>query len=202
MAGSKTDIANMAISHLGVGKEIGNLDTENSQEANSCRRFYDTAREAVLRDAPWPFATTRRALALIATDPNDEWNYSYRYPSDCLFLRRILSGVRNDSRQSRAPYKLERDAAGQILFTDVQDAVAEYTIREEDVVRFPPDFSIALSYRLAVYVAPRLTAGDPFKLGVNAMNMYRIEIAQVRASAFDEEQPEEPPESEFIRARE
>ena len=55
----------MAISHLGVGKEIENFDTENSEEANACRRFYRVALEASLRDFSWPFATQNITLALI-----------------------------------------------------------------------------------------------------------------------------------------
>src|SRR5688572_11149621 len=109
---SETEIANLALSHLGVGKEIANLETERSQEAVACRRFYDTARDATLRDFSWPFATKIAVLGLIEADPNDEWDYSYRYPSDCLQLRRILSGVRNDTRDSRVPFKLAHDDSG------------------------------------------------------------------------------------------
>src|SRR4051812_32897245 len=96
---SQTDvgICNMALGHLAVGKAIGAL-TEASQEARACLRFYEQARDEVLRDFPWPFATTVEALALVAVQPTTEWGYSYRYPLNCLALRRIPSGVRNDTR--------------------------------------------------------------------------------------------------------
>ena len=103
---SKTEVANMAISNLGTGKEIGNIDTENSQEASACRRFFDIALEAVLRDFAWPFANVTASAGLVDTNPTTEWGFSYRYPTSCLRLIRILSGVRNDTRQSRAPLKI------------------------------------------------------------------------------------------------
>jgi hypothetical protein len=199
---SKTEIANMALSHIGIGKDVANLDTEKSQEATACRRFYPVSLRTTLRDVPWPFATSRRTLALITEDPNDDWDFSYRYPSDCLFIRRILSGIRNDTQQSRAQFKIEQAGGGKVLFTDVEDAIAEYTIVTEDTSLFPPDFELALSLRLAVYIAPRLTAGDPFKLQSQVMQLYRIEIAKANASAINEGQPDENPDAELIRSRE
>jgi hypothetical protein len=202
MASSETEIANMALSHLGIGKEIQNIETESSQEAKACRRFFDTARDAVLRDFPWPFATKLVDLGLVEEDPNDEWGFSYRYPSDAIALRRILSGIRNDTLASRVPYKVGQDSQGLLIFTDAEDAQMEYTVREEAVERFSPDFILALSMRLAVYVAPRLTGGDPFKIGQRAMSLYMAEIGLAQASATGEEQPEQQPDSEFITGRE
>lgn len=85
---SSTEISNMALSHLAISREIAALDTERSQEAQACRRFYETVRKTVLRDYPWPFATKFATLALVEDDPNSEWDFSYRYPSDCLNARR------------------------------------------------------------------------------------------------------------------
>ena len=90
------DIWNTALSHLGISKEVASVD-ESSAEAKACRRFYDTTIKAVLKDYSWPFASKIATLNLITANPNDEWAYSYRYPSDCLFFRRILSGNRNDT---------------------------------------------------------------------------------------------------------
>lgn len=201
MATSKTVIANLALSHLGVSKEIANIDTENSEEANACRRFYEVARNKVLRDFNWPFATKIAALSLVSEDPNDEWDYSYRYPSDCLNFRKIQSGTRNDSRQTRTPYRIAKDASGKVIFTDRQDAIGEYTELIETVELYPDDFVMALSFLLASYTAPRITGGDPFKLGERAMSMYEIELSNARTNSLNEEQNEELVESELIRER-
>jgi hypothetical protein len=199
---SKTEIANLALSHLAVDKEIANIETESSKEASSARRFYDLARDMVLRDFSWPFATKIAALALIETEPNTEWAFSYRYPTDCLYFRRILSGLRNDSRDTRAPYRIAQDDDGTtIVFTDADDAQAEYTVKTDNPQIYPPDFTLALSYLLASLMAARVTAGDPYKLGQRALSMYQAMKAKAENTARNEEQAEEEPESEFIRAR-
>ena len=202
MATSETEICNLALSHLGIAKEIANLETENSAEANAMRRFYVTARDETLREFAWPFATKQVALGLVEEDPTDEWGFSYRYPSDAVALRRILSGIRNDNRQSRAAYRITRDDDGLLVYTDIEDAELEYTMRETDVLRFPSDFVMALSFLLAWLTAPRLAGGDPFKLAQRALQLYEVELSKARAMAAGEEQPEEPPASEFERMRE
>jgi hypothetical protein len=199
---SSTEICNIALSHLNIGKEIAALDTEQSQEASACRRFYEIALDLTLRDFAWPFSSKVDVLALIEEDPNDEWAYSYRYPSDCIKIKRVLSGVRNDTRQSRIEYKISRDDAGLILYCDIEDAEIEYSVREEDPEKYPSDFIMAFSYRIAAYIAPRLTKGDPYKLGDKALQMYFGELSQARANALNEEQVAQDPEAEIIRARE
>lgn len=196
-----TEIANTALSHLGVGRDIANIETENSQEANACRRFYVTARDQTLRDFNWPFATKESTLALVSENPTREWSYAYRYPTDCLKLRRIFSGLRNDTRQTRTPFKIVRDASGSLIYTDARDALMEYTFAEVDSQRFPADFAQALALRLAVYIAPRLTSGDPFKMGERAWKLYVIEITRAQASSANEQQDEDKPDAEWINAR-
>lgn len=198
---SSTEICNLSLFHLGVGKEISNLETDRGQEALACKRFFELCRDAVLRDFPWPFATKIVALGLVSAQPNTEWGFSYRYPSDCLHLRRILSSLRNDSRQSRVPYRIAQDDSGKLIYTDRENAELEYTVKITDPQRFDADFTLALSFRIAGYVAPRIAGGDPFKLGQRAFSLYTAEIEKARASAVNEEQVDEEVQSEFIRGR-
>lgn len=198
---SKTSICNMALSHLGIAKPIANIDSEQSQEAAACRTFYDVSRDRVSRDVAWPFLTKIEALALVEENPNEEWAYAYRYPSDCLDVRKIQSGVRNETNSQRIPYKIASDDQGLLLFTDREDAILEYTVRLDNVNLYPADFMMALSYRLATYIAARLTNGDPFKLMESVMGLYRIEIQNAAANAQNEEQPDVYPDSEYVQAR-
>lgn len=197
-----TVIANLALSHLGIGMAIANLDTERSAEAMALRRFYATTLEEVLRAFAWPFATRIEALALVEEDPNSEWGFSYRYPTECLSLRRILSGSRNDTRQSLVPYRVAQDDQGRLVFTDQSEAEAEYTFLETVPSKYPPDFRMAFSLLLASYVAPRIAGADPFSRGDKALNRYHLVMAEAMQNSANEEQSDEPPESEFVRARE
>lgn len=198
---TKTEICNLALSHLGVGKEIANVETEASEEAAACRRFYDPTVRKMLKEFPWPFATRYVDLALVEEDPTNEWDYSYRYPSDCLEIRRIMSGNRVDSLGTRVAYRIVSDATGLLIFTDEADASIEYTVMPENTSFFDPLFIEALSYYLAFEIAPRVTAGDPFKLGDRAFQLYNAAAQRAKAVALREDVGDAPQDAESIRGR-
>lgn len=198
---SKTDIANLALSHLSVGDEIANLDTDKSERAAALRRFYDEARDTTLGAYPWPFATRMGALALVEEDPTEEWSYSYRYPSACMAFRRIISGIRQETRGTVIKYRIAGDDSGQLIYTDQEDAEGEWTAQVTDPERFPADFRLALSYYLAFLAAPRLTKGDQYKLGNRAYEAWNVTLARAQARAANEGVPDEPADSDFITVR-
>lgn len=199
---SIADICNMALSHLGVGTEIANLETETSQEAISCRRFYEQARDATLKKFPWPFATRIVALGLIAEDPTPDWKYSYRYPASALYLWKLTSASVVLDPNVKLPYKIIGDDSGRIILTNLEDASAEYISRVENPLRYTPDFIEAISYRLAAFVAPRLSSGDAFKLGEKALEMYAFTVREAQAANANEELRDDSLyESSFERAR-
>lgn len=195
-------ICNLALSHAGNSVEIQNLETENTSEANACRRFFEQVRDEVLRDFPWPMARRTVALALVANNPTTEWAYAYQYPNDCLMFGRILGVTRNETRATRVPYQMAADGAGgQLIYTDWPNAVGEYQMRLTDSTFWPPDFVQAVALLLCFYIAPRLTGGDPFKLAQRAYQAYRQKVQDAQENAVNEEQEEELPESDFITVR-
>lgn len=195
-----TEVANLTLSHLGMSHSILDLETEQSIEAKVIRRFYERAMNLCLRDFPWPFATGFFALGLVEEQPNEDWGYSYRYPS-CLHIRRILGQSRNDTRNTRVPYKIGSDDNGKLIYTDQQDAEVEITKFVTDYTVMTDDFIMAFSFLLAHYSAPALTAGDPNKLGERAKNNYLEEISSAKSASVNEEQVDALPESEFVRGR-
>lgn len=198
---SNTEMANLALSHLASGKEIANLESERSDEAATMRRYYTIAVENALKDYPFSFCNVTETLALVETAPNDEWAYAYRYPSDCLYPIRILSGLRNDSRQTRVPYKIGKDSSGKLIYCDQPNAQLEYTQNVKDWSKFPPDFVMAVSFLLAALASPRICGEDPHKLGERALRMYEYYKTKTNAHDANSQQQEEPPEAEHIRAR-
>ena len=200
MATSETQIANMALRFLGHGKPIGSMD-EASDEARACKAFYETVRDEALRDLKPQWAKKIVALGLLEEDPNSEWDYSYMYPADCLDFIRILSGTRNDHRQSRVPYRFASGDNGTLIFTDKEDAEAEYLRRVTTVLRYPPDFVVLIAYRLAEFVAPSVAGTGAAKLVAQMHSLYEVQKAKAGANLGNEEQPEERPDSEFTRAR-
>lgn len=202
MAESKTEVANLALGHLGISDTISDLQTERSKEALACKRFFDESLRLTLRDFDWPHARQRAVLALYQTAPNDDWDYAYTYPSEAVALRKIWSGARNDSRQSRVAHEIKYDSVqGKIIQTDMRDAVILYTRFHDQVELWPSDFAMALSYRLAYYITPQIAGIDSRRLKQEMLSLYRLELGQARANAGNEEQPDEEVESEFIRER-
>lgn len=200
---SKTFICNLAIRALAISQTIENVDTDRSPEAFACKDQYDQTVVEVLRAFPWPFATQIVQLALVANQPNVEWLYSYRVPSDSVRVRRILNGLsRIESHENRIPYRLARDSQGALLFCDLPGPpYVEYTQEIDDPTEFPPDFVRALGFKLAYNIAPSVTAGDPFKLGDKAFKLYGQALEEARDNAINEEQPDDLPDADLIRFR-
>jgi hypothetical protein len=86
------DIANMALAHIGAAGSISDLDTDTNEESVVINRFLTKAREQMLRSHDWSFATKTATLSDQTEEPNEEWSYGYRYPSDCIKARRIFTG--------------------------------------------------------------------------------------------------------------
>jgi len=201
MASSNTEIVNLALSHLAHNKTISDLETESSEEAKNGRRFYDTAVKKVAESAPWPFLTRIAALGLVEEEPNTEWGYSYRYPANCVRLVRVLSGVRNDDRQTRSPYRIISDTTGKLILSDEQDLQMEYIVNASDPTIFSAGFTFAVSFYLAHLMGPTISKGDQFGLAEKALTMYEYEVARASNEAFNEQQDEEQVDAESVRGR-
>ena len=200
MAWSDVQIANLAISHLGSGKQILSFD-EKSNEARACKQYYELIRDSTLRGFPWPFATKIEVLNLIEENPSGEWRYSYQYPVDALYARRILSGFRQDNRESRIPFKIFNSATGKRLYTDKQDAELEYTLRIDSASQFESDFVMAFSLRLGFYIAPQIVGSNAPKVRASLAELYKIEIGNAMSFAANEEALDLDIDSVFMRIR-
>jgi hypothetical protein len=199
---SKTTVVNMALSHLGISTQIADVDTETSKEAKVARIFFDTVRDATLSDAEWPWARKTADLSLIESNPNDEWLYSYAYPSDCVKAIKIPSGYEPDTNSTKIKYEINGDATyGSVIYTNAESAQLKYVYRHTDIDHWPSDFVLSVAYHLAFYMAPQLTAGDQHKLGERAMKLYQIQLGKAKKKAFNDEVTDEDIMSDSEAAR-
>ncbi|MGH2612061.1 MAG: hypothetical protein ACRDFB_03305 [Rhabdochlamydiaceae bacterium] len=178
-----TQIANLALRHLGSGKQIADLQTDESEEAKILRDLFSAWMETVLRGYSWKFATVYSNIQPFVTYPNQEWRYGYRYPADCLYLLRFWNGKHLDDKTNTIPFSFSEDNQGRIILSDYGPSsaitsettpetpntvftiapgdilpVIEYT-RAFSAIRFiPPDFIFAFSVMLAGWAAPSLPA--------------------------------------------
>jgi hypothetical protein len=192
----------MALAHLGVLVTISNIDTEDSAEARVCRLFYEKTKNTCLTNFVWPFARKFKALSLVEETPNDDWDFSYRYPNDCLLVQNILSGLRNDTLDSEVKFILGQDNAGELIFTDMNEAWIQYTAKCENPNVFPDEFDLAHSFLLAYFIVPAVAKGDPFKLGMRAYQSYEILVNKAASNALNEQRKDNVPVNSLIISRE
>lgn len=151
---SSLDIANLALSHIGDVAGIASL-TEGSPQAAHCNRYYPIARDTLLEIHNWNFATVRVQLAQMSSN-DSPWGYAYARPNDCIKVQSVIDVSGNEH-----PYACEVDASGQqVIYTDLPDALVKFTIRVNDAARFPPLFTLALSWHLASMIAGPIIKGD------------------------------------------
>lgn len=201
---SKTAIANVALTRIGSSKLLQNVDTQTGTLAEAVRLLFPEEAKFVLRDFPWPAATGYITLALVdgseTEAANNDWQYSYRYPSDCLFVRRIV--VPNQGRNNPAPppYRIGRDSQGKLIFTNEPDAEIEYTV---DISGTPEEFDSMMVSMLGWKIGASLAPSQSLikAMAETCMAQYEIEKTKAQSRALNEGQQEDPIESEFVRAR-
>lgn len=220
---TKLGIINEALYKIGETQSVESLE-ESSRQAVLGSTLYDKALREQLRHHPWPFATkyADTADAEAAGDPmelvlgsadepvNGDWIYAYRYPSDCIFARRILPpGASGNGRQfdeNPVPFRVGRttqfgaDDDYLLIFTNQEDAVLEYTALiecREDF--FDALFEDALSWRLASKLAPGLTRNK--RTADECWRMYILAVDTAAAVAQREGQLEPEGDARWINGR-
>lgn len=201
---TKTDIANMALSHLGIGKLIGDIDSENSAEANVMRVFFEMCAKSIQSEMEFNFNKRRKKLGLVIEDPNDEYKYCYTYPSECLQFRRIVNLGRNENEDQRWPFKVEDNDAGsgKFIFTDKQNAIGLISVYVDDPTKWDATFALACSYKLAHLCAPRIGGPDGIKMGDRSYQLYVKMRDQSAAHSANEYQPDPMPNTGYMNSRE
>jgi hypothetical protein len=188
----------MALSHIGV-KRFVQSETERSQEVSVLTLQWAPAVNFVLADHPWSFARKYASLGLVTTAPNDDWGYAYRHPADCVFARRLVTATGGRSDPTPPPFILGQDNWGRLIFTDVEDAVLEYTMRVFEPERYDPQFVVMISWYLAHLIANPLSriGGASEK----CYEMYRNLKSIASATSMNERQQDDNQEAEWILAR-
>ena len=145
-----TDIANMALGHVGGGR-IENIDDDRSADAQLVRTYFDTARRAELEVYDWSFARKFQALPGAAQAPVGQWLFAYVMPVDCLAARSVQKNTTGDK---RVPYEVtaSNDGERSLLMTNMPEAILRYTFDQRFPSLYTVNFVMAFSHRLAAYI--------------------------------------------------
>lgn len=189
------DIANRALAQIRAAASIVAF-SENSVEANQCNRFYSVARDTALAAYTWAFARRYVAMAQLSDVPPAGFRHAYRLPTDCILAVAIkrqdeASMPRRFWDEHRIhDFELASDADGQIILTDVGQAVLEYTARIDNPDAWSVPFQQVVAFLLASYIAIPIT-GDR-QLATTLMSLYKdaLEGARLHSISQHHERPE------------
>ncbi len=146
MTYSKAQIFNIALNILGVSTPLENANSTDSR-AILLNNYYFLAKDYVLKDFDWNFASTFKVLSLVENfDLTSKYKYCYDYPNDCVCARDIFE---------KGDYRLQKFSIGSLsngdkaIYTNVEHAVLRYTRRVDKEIYFSCEFSMALAFYLA-----------------------------------------------------
>jgi hypothetical protein len=206
VAVTEAGVCNIALQRIGQLQRINAL-TDPSEAAKACKDLWDDARDLVLADHRWRFATGRAQLAALANSARNGWQFVSTLPADFVIAHYVQDPsnvVRAPLESQRIPFEIEDDSqtggsgAGVIL-TDIDALELVYTRRIKNVVRFPPHFVDALAFKLAADLAFGL-AKKP-QLGQQMLQLYALSLERAVARDLNQAHEDSEPESELLRVR-
>jgi hypothetical protein len=183
---NKNEICNLALARLGVSLGVIDIATENSNQAKVIRRHYKLAFETLLEKHPWNFTTSYAVLVLQATNPIRGFKWQYALPADCLVLRQIATDGCfphvNLYESEKARWKEVYTGASPSIYTNVENAHAEYTVKISEDQAMPNHFGLALAAQLSMMIASQLITNNFSKvsqmLNADAKNDISLGIAE------------------------
>lgn len=157
-AGTEVEAANLALSDLGR-PGITSLDDNNSR-ARAVRMNFATARDAILQQHHWGFATGYATPAEI-TPPTAGWPGKFKkrfaLPADCLKVREVVDSGANDWEVISGPDPVGSGGEIKVLATNLGAPSIAYTRCITTVRLWSPQFLKAFRHELASAIAPLVT---------------------------------------------
>lgn len=206
MSISQTKIYNLALSALLLSKEVSNVDTDQSNEVRVFNTHWDIAFESTVQDLDLDSLSQPVTLELIANLQSDTtaiWSYVYKYPSKCVFLRRLKSGQPTDTRLSHISKRTGIYNGQRAIFTNEVNAVGECMTNDIPLSALSPMAAMAVAYKLATLSAPLIVGKGSQRLREKLDQQYII--YKLEAQEYDAREnfnyESEDQRSEFLQAR-
>ncbi|WGR61447.1 hypothetical protein E3U26_12390 [Paracoccus ferrooxidans] len=151
-------ICNVALTTY-LGSSTITAFEETSPEAVQCKLHYDRIRRSLLERWPWVFASRREKLVEeTLNDRAGAWSYRYSRPGHMAAIRWVndVTAARMAMQMGQSPDTL-RESTADSIYSDVPDAVIEYTRDVTDPTIFSAGFADALAAHLAAAIAMPIT---------------------------------------------
>jgi len=134
---------------------------------------------------------------------NPDFKYGYRWPTDCLFVRRLVPpgdyAAARPYNGNPIVFKLGRDANGLVIYTNEPAAVLEYTAIDCSSLYSDDLFIRMFTWKLAELLTPTIARDQ--KTSDNCMAKYEYYRRLARVAAAREQQQQAPGDAEWIGGR-
>ncbi len=211
---SEVEICNVALSNI-RSTGINSLN-ESSLQAQQCKLKYPIVRDTVLTAADWGFSNRVEPLALLVSTAFN-WKYAYQYPTDCLFVNRLIlnyetfaQGVSNPydnlvpntpDLNRGVPYKVVNLGGKKVIASNNPELRIDYRSRVTDTSMFEVAFVQAVSWLLAAEVSIAVVGVESGRaLRADALKMYQTFLASATADTMNQRHSEVQ-DSEFVSVR-
>ena len=163
----RIDVCNFALTVLGENR-ITSIEDE-SDRAETLEAIYYIARDSVLEEAEWTFATRRFLPALSSTAPEWGWSNAFPVPSDIVRVTQVdknwtaSGGYIYDVQQERNPvdHVVEYvSGVGRAILCNEEEVFCKGVRRIEDEGIYSPLFVEAFGCKLAYLAADAITASN------------------------------------------
>lgn len=173
---NRLEIYNMALGFIGT-RTVGSPN-EHTPEAIQCDLYWDRARRDALRDYPYRFAVRRMRLPEkeLPAEYELEWAHCYGLPDTVLKVVRVHDGRRRGV--SKKPYAIQRGDEGEILLTDVEQAMIDAVVDVEDISQWDDAFVVAMARKLALLICIPLCKGESKMNGLVQLYQAAIPVAE------------------------
>lgn len=200
---SKADIFNLALGALLLSRQISDTDNDKSNESKVLNTHWAAALRTTLSDLDLDAVASQATLELIELNPNNLWNFSYKYPANCAFFRRIQSPNVQDNRDSHRPKRISNKDGIKVIFTNEEDAIGEFIPFDVPLSILSSPAALAVAFRLAWLSAPLVVGKGSIQIRKEILEKYISTKAEAkeldRLENFNFSEPDI--ESEFVAAR-
>ena len=176
MAGSQTEICNIALNMLGADRITA--ITDESANARRLNDIYEEVLFDVLREHPWNFAIQRAQLARLGSNPLFEYDCQFQLPNDC--LRVISASDSSGYAITDNDYKIE----GRALLCDETTIYIKYIAKITDPTQYDTQFIYLFATRLAAETAYAITNNKA--TADLLMQLYTARLEKAKASDAQE----------------
>ncbi len=177
MSISRTKIYNLAFSALLLAKEISNYETDQSNEVRVFNTHWDIAYETTLQDLDLDSLSQPVTLELIenlTSVENQVWDFVYKYPSKCVFLRRIKSSAVTDTRFTHISKRTGIYNGVSAIFTNESSAIGECITNDIPLSALSPMAAMAVAYKLASLSSPLIVGKGSQRLREKLEDAYAL----------------------------